>query len=64
MFYTIMSVVLNILNIVVLIKGISFSIYEIKNNSNKFRWNYYYYNWYYRIRTNFIYTLVAIKFRH
>jgi len=49
MFYTIMSVVLNILNIVVLIKGISFSIYEIKNNSNKFRWNYYYYNWYYRI---------------
>ena len=36
MFYTIMSVVLNILNVVVLIKGISFSIYEIKNNSNKF----------------------------
>lgn len=36
MFYTIMSVVLNILNVVVLIKGCSFALYEIKNNSNKF----------------------------
>ena len=36
MFYTIMSIVINILNVVVLIKGFSFSIYEIKNNNNKF----------------------------
>jgi len=36
MFYSVMSIVLNILNLIVLIKGISFSMYEIKNNNNKF----------------------------
>lgn len=33
MFYTIMNIVLNILNVFVLIKTLSFSIYEIKNNN-------------------------------
>lgn len=36
MFYTIMDIVLNILNIIVLIKTISFASYEIKTNNNKF----------------------------
>jgi len=36
MFYTIMDIVLNILNVIVLIKTISFATYEIKTNINKF----------------------------
>lgn len=33
MFYTIMNIILNILNVFVLVKTLSFSIYEIKNNN-------------------------------
>ena len=36
MFYNLMNIAINILNIFVLIKTFSFSLYEIKTKNNKF----------------------------
>lgn len=33
MFYIIMNIIINILNVIILIKTLSFSVYEIKNNN-------------------------------
>lgn len=36
MFYILMNIIINILNVIVLIKTFSFGLYEIKTNNNKF----------------------------
>lgn len=36
MFYILMNIIINILNIIVLFKTFSFGLYEIKTNNNKF----------------------------
>ena len=33
MFYIIMNIIINIFNVIILIKTLSFSVYEIKNNN-------------------------------
>lgn len=36
MFYILMNIIINILNVIVLFKTFSFGLYEIKTNNNKF----------------------------